>query len=239
MSDQYSKLPRLYLDQDLKLGAILSLDENPAHYFRSVLRRQVGDSFRVFNGRDGEWVADLTELGKKSASANVIEQIKKQPETHAAVHLIFSPIKKQRMDMLIEKTVELGATDLHPILTARTEMRKINEDRIRAQIAEAAEQCERMFLPTLHPLKKLKDKIQNWSGPAPIKACIERHDAAPISTISGTEHAFLIGPEGGFDDDEIAFLTAHKQVAPISLGQTIYRAETACMICLAHAADFS
>lgn len=239
MNDQYSKLPRIYLNQDLEPESNLSLDEGPAHYFRSVLRRQDGDRFRVFNGRDGEWLAQLTKLGKRSALAKALECITEQPPQPPARHLIFAPIKKQRLNFLIEKAVELGVTDLHPVLTTRTTNRKINHERIEAQIIEAAEQCERMHVPRLHNLDNMKTVIKRWSGPKPVKACIERHEAKNIKGMKENKHAFLIGPEGGFDDDEVEFLSAEPNIDAISLGETVYRAETACILCLAQANNFS
>ena len=233
MSDQYSKLPRLFLDQPLNEKASLSLEEGHAHYFRSVLRRQAGDSFRVFNGSDGEWLAEITELGKKRGTATCTEQIKPQSPAPQERHLLFTPIKKHRMDFLIEKAVELGVTDLHPILTHQTEVRKINEERLNAQIIEALEQCERMHKPTLHALENLDKKLATWQGPTPIYAALERQDAPALKNITQPQ-AFLIGPEGGFDQEEITHLSENKKIQPISLGQTIYRTETACLICLAH-----
>lgn len=235
MTDQFYKLPRLFLDQGLKENAPLALDQDAAHYFRSVLRRQVGDQFRVFNGRDGEWIANIQNLGKKNGTAAVTQKIKDQPSTPNPIHLIFSPIKKQRLNILIEKAVELGVTDLHPVLCARSENRKVNEERTKAQITEALEQCERMVMPQLHPLTDLKTTIQTWGHNAPILACLERHDAPHLNSINEKNYAFLIGPEGGFDESEIKFLTSHSAINPVSLGQTIYRAETACIICLVHA----
>jgi len=234
MSDQSSKLPRLYIDQPFNEDTPLSLEEGPAHYFRSVLRRQVGDSFRVFNGHDGEWIATITALGKKSGAAKRTEKIREQPPRPADRHLIFAPIKKQRMDFLIEKAVELGVTDLHPVLTRHTEMRKINEHRLEAQIIEALEQCERMYKPTLHTLEHLERKITGWKGPTPLYAALERQNAPALSAYPQAQ-SFLIGPEGGFAEAEVTTLMQNDKIQPISLGKTIYRAETACIICLAQA----
>lgn len=239
MSDEYHKLPRIFLDQDIEQNVQLILDEGPAHYFRSVLRRQAGDQFRVINGRDGEWVAKLTSLDKKNATAIAKKLIRPQPAPSQPLHLVFSPIKKQRMNFLIEKAVELGVTDLHPILTARTDNRKINETRMQAQIIEALEQCERMHPPKLHPLTDMKVALKKWAYTPLINACIERHESTPINMISKTEQAFLIGPEGGFNDDEINFLTSQNHIRAISLGETVYRAETACIICLVQSNNFA
>ena len=198
----------------------------------------MGDEFRIFNGRDGEWLARLDALGKKEALAKPIEQIKAQPPAPNALHLVFAPPKKQRLSLLIEKAVELGATHLHPVLTAHTENRHLNTERIKAQTIEAAEQCERMHIPALYEVEDMKTVVKNWSGPAPLFACIERHEAPGIDTLRPGEHSFLIGSEGGFNDEEIGFLLKEKGVKAISLGETVYRAETACIICLVKANAF-
>ncbi len=241
MSDQYFKLPRIFISQDLKSDSTLSLDDAQAHYFKSVIRRKEGDNFRAFNGKDGEWLISIEELGKKNGRARIIEKIRPQPDDIPPVHLLFAPIKKQRLDLLIEKAVELGATDLHPVLTAHTENRKINETRMAAQIKEASEQCERMQLSKLHPIESLNAKINNWALDIKIKACLERErdKGLRIKDVKPGNHAFLVGPEGGFNDQETEFLLSNNKITPISLGEVVYRAETASMICLASANNFS
>lgn len=200
-----------------------------------MLRRQPGDVLRIFNGQDGEWLGEITDLGKKGGAFILTERIKDQPKAGPRRHLIFAPIKKQRLDILIEKAVELGVTDLHPALTNRTESRKINENRIHAQTIEAAEQCERLDVPVLHTMEPLMKKVTLWQGP-PIFAALERTDAPALAAIDmSSDAAFLIGPEGGFDESEIGFLTAQESVRPVTLGRNILRAETAALACLAYA----
>jgi 16S rRNA (uracil1498-N3)-methyltransferase len=231
----WAKLPRLFTENDLAPDAQIILEEGQAHYFRTVLRRQEGDQFRVFNGRDGEFTAQISVLTKKSAAATAQQKIKDQPPSSGQIHLLFAPIKKQRMNFLIEKAVELGITSLHPVLTARTEMRAINEDRLRAQIIEAAEQCERMDIPVLHPLTPLAAKVRASITKNKLLWAAERSDSPLIYSIKQKDWAFLIGPEGGFDPVEVEFLSQNPRVTPISLGNTVYRAETAAFLCLAHA----
>jgi len=228
------KYPRLYLDADFVHGSNVELEAGQNHYLRNVLRKQEGDFLRVFNGRDGEWLARILKLGKKLGEAVLDICVRDQPEAgvRREVHLYFSPIKKQRMDMLVEKAVELGVSALHPVITHRTVSRKINEERIRAQIIEAAEQCERMDVAELYPALGFGEVLAGIE--APLYACIERSDdALPIAKceLSGRV-AFLIGPEGGFDEAEIMQLRACEKVVPISLGDTILRAETAAIACL-------
>lgn len=236
MCKDYFKLPRLYLDQPLLDNGIITFSQKSAHYFRTVLRRQDGDCFRVFNGQDGEFLAEIKALGKKSGQAILQEKLKDQPEKSPQTHLFFAPLKKNRMDILIEKSVELGVTDLRPIITARTEVRKINEKRIKAQIIESAEQCERLDIPTLHTIETLDKSLKNLQFDGNIYACVERGDNPPLhKAISPGNAGFIIGPVGGFEDQEIDLLEKNKLIKTVSLGKTVYRAETASIICLVYA----
>lgn len=198
------------------------------------MRRAAGEHVRLFNGREGEWLCDIAALDKKGGQAVPAACLRAQPAPGCAVHLVFAPLKKARMDMLVEKAVELGASHLHPVLTRRTAVREVNEARLRAQIAEAAEQCERMDVPVLSPLIPLERLCASWAGPR-LLACVERSDAPPPGALlgKGADAAFLVGPEGGFDEEERAFLADASAVSPISLGATVYRAETAALVCLA------
>ncbi len=228
MSDDYFKLPRLFTSHALSNKGDIPLDPAQAHYLGNVLRRKAGAQIRLFNGRDGEWLGTLSNLQKKSGDVTLEKQLHEQPTQIRKLHLLFSPIKKNRMDWLIEKAVELGATDFHPIITQNTEVRKINEDRLKAQIFEAAEQCERFEIPTLHSLEKLDKTIKNWDTSTTILSCIERANAPEIQDIQNAQKsdiAFLIGPEGGFTKEEKTQL--EKQTTPVTLGQTILRCETA------------
>lgn len=225
--DETFKFPRLYVDVDLGEEKSIALAPPQAHYFRTVLRRQDGDPVRLFNGRDGEWLGHLQNLSKKAGEVKLEKQLKSQPQGARRIHLFFAPIKKHRMDWLIEKAVELGATDFHPILTQNTETRKINEERMQKQIFEAAEQCERLAIPALHPLETLEIFLQHWPENIPILACLERFNAPPLSkeTSRDTDLSLLIGPEGGFTSKEKEKIA--KMAIPVSLGDTILRCETA------------
>lgn len=221
------KLPRLYISADLREEESITLETPQAHYFRNVLRRQDGDLVRLFNGRDGEWLGHLQNLTKKAGSVVLKKQLKAQPQKARRVHLLFAPIKKHRMDWLIEKAVELGATDFHPILTQNTDVRKINEERTQKQIFEAAEQCERLEIPVFHGIEKLETVLQRWPDHIPVLACLERFDAVPIAQQApkSTDIALLIGPEGGFTSEEKESIA--KQAIPVCLGETVLRCETA------------
>ena len=199
------------------------------------MRKQGGAPLRLFNGVDGEWLACITNMGKKASEVTLDECVKEQPDERRSVHLYFSPIKKQRMDILIEKAVELGVSDLHPVLMNRTVLRKLNIERLNAQIIEASEQCERMDIPTLHPACTFDEVIAELERP--VHVCLERSDKTKALSPCdmGGDVAFLVGPEGGFDDHEIKAILASEKTVPISLGENILRAETAVIACLSYA----
>ena len=226
--DDFFKLPRLFTTHPLTSNGVIPLDKGQAHYLHNVLRRKEGDFVRLFDGQNGEWIGALQNIGKKGGDVYLEEQLFQQPENKRRIHLVFSPIKKHRMDWLIEKAVELGATDFHPIITQNTEVRKINEERLNQQIFEAAEQCERFIIPALHPLQKLENLLTGWSNDVPLLSCIERFDTKPLQDIdltNTTDTALLIGPEGGFTKEEKELVAKHSTA--VSLGETILRCETA------------
>jgi len=237
MIDNIYKYPRLYLNAAFEKSAIISLSSEHAHYLRNVLRKKTGDYLRVFNGSDGEWLARIEEIGKKSCDIALDKCLREQGSKKPSLHLYFSPIKKQRMDFLIEKSVELGVTDLHPVLMERSVMRKINQERIEAQIIEAAEQCERLDIPKLHKLGNFHQLLSEYNFDIPLLACLERESGAnSISSYAiSSDIAFIIGPEGGFGDNEKESLMTNNNVMLIGLGKEILRAETAAIACLSYA----
>lgn len=238
MIDQIYKYPRLYIDVPFSDGSVIALERDHVHYLRAVLRKGKGDVMRVFNGRDGEWFAEIQDLGKKQGSVILTEKIKDQSKPASQVHLFFAPPKKSRMDILIEKAVELGVDGLHPVITNRTENRNFKEERVRMQMIEAAEQSERLEVPVLYDPVSLTDMVSGLSDlDVPFYACIERgRDTKPISSFDFQGGAaFLIGPEGGFDDSEIEMLYAAQSAEYISLGERLLRCETAAAVCLSYA----
>lgn len=229
MDDDVIKRPRLYVDHDLTVGSGVLLTPEHVHYLKNVLRCPPGGTLRLFNGRNGEWLATLEYTGKKTAQAVAVKNLLPQPAAARSVHLVFAPIKKARMDWLIEKAVELGATHLHPVLTQNTDVRALNDERLRQQIIEAAEQCERLDVPVLHDVLKLDQVLGQWNKTIPLIACLERFDAMPLAHVLPEDGpiAFLIGPEGGFTRDEKDRLSAAPFIRPASLGPLILRSETA------------
>lgn len=234
MTKLYATLPRLYTPHDLSENATVSLDATQVHYLKNVLRRGCGDGVRLFNGRDGEWLGHIEALSKKACAVMMVELLREQPPSSSRRALYFSPIKKNRLDIVIEKAVELGVTDLHPIITARTENRRMNSERVQAHIIEAAEQCERLSVPALHPVVTFDAMIHALD--ARLYACIERsQDSAVLSDVPrGEAAAYCIGAEGGFDAREVQLMRAHDMITPVCLGRNILRAETAAIVCLAH-----
>ncbi len=234
MTGDLYKFPRLYVPDALGAGGAVALAEGQAHYLKNVLRRENGDHVRLFNGRDGEWLCMLEHSGKRGVLAAPERCVKTQPVRKRRVHLLFTPLKKDRLDVLIEKAVELDATDLHPVITDRTEVREIKEEKMLAHIIEAAEQCERLDLSTLHPIQKMDKAIVGWQH-GPIFAGLERSDAKFLSDalVPEGDCAALVGPVGGWTDGERAFLTSTKIVEAVSLGANVLRSETAVAVMLA------
>jgi 16S rRNA (uracil1498-N3)-methyltransferase len=232
-ADDSIKLPRLYLEQELHHNATVQLPEAQSHYLRAVLRRNPGDRVRLFNGRQGEWLAVLETVSKKAVTARLEEQRRTQPSKSYDTHLYFAPVKKNRMDWLVEKAVELGATHLHPVITQNTEARQFKEDRVRQQIIEAAEQCERLDVPVLAEAQSLSDMLERNN--LPLLACLERDSKAlPLMQDADLRQtlAVLVGPEGGFTEAETNQIRQAAGVIPVSLGVEILRCETACCLVL-------
>jgi len=238
MSATIAKSPRLYNTQTLASNLDITLEGAQAHYLRNVMRMNEGDNLRIFNEKDGEFQADITGISKKSVTLHIGLQRRAPAAPVRRIHLFFAPLKKNRMDFVIEKSVELGVTDLHPLITAHTEVRKINEERLQAQIIEAAEQCERLNIPALHGLAQLDRLLGKPPKGTAIFAALERHDGLFIDKALAQHSGdigFIIGPVGGFNESETAQMLACAALTPISLGRDILRAETAAIFCLAKA----
>lgn len=229
---------RLFVEAPLSNNARVMLSLDHAHFLRSVLRLSPGARLALFNGKDGEWLAELDSIGKKQASAAVLEQRREQ-QSSLPLELVFAPVKKGPMDFLVQKSVELGVTGLHPVATARTQGERLKEDRIRAQCIEAAEQCERLDVPAVHPLRKLEAFLDDWPGEKPLFVCAEAGEAEPLPTVLrdlGSEklrvsgNGLMTGPEGGFSPGELVFLRERPFVTLVGLGPRILRAETAAAV---------
>jgi 16S rRNA (uracil1498-N3)-methyltransferase len=220
-------LPRLFVDQALAVGMSVTVDGN---YLAAVLRLGVGDQVRLFDDRTGEWLAVIAEAGKRKVVLGVGEKLRER-ETVPDLDLLFAPIKRGRIDWLVEKATELGIARLRPVLTRRTVVDRLNLDRLRAHAIEAAEQCDRTALPVLEPPAKLAAVLKVW----PTDRLLYFADEAggdPFSPAPGPA-ALLIGPEGGFTDEERAAIRALPQARAITLGPRILRADTAALAAIA------
>ena len=222
--------PRLYVTTPLAEGASVAVDGNAAHYLLHVMRLKTGDAVLLFDGTSGEWLARVNDARKRDA-VMVVERQTKPPEIVPNFWLCAAPIKKARMEWMIEKATELGVAEIHPIITRRSVVDKINPDRLTSQIVEAAEQCGRTNLPILHGACNLKALLADFPEGRTLFFADEQGGTpfAEAITARPGPAALLIGPEGGFDDSEREAIRAHPQAVPISLGPRILRAETAAM----------
>jgi 16S rRNA (uracil1498-N3)-methyltransferase len=200
---------RLYVAADLAAGQSVELSAGQAHYLRSVLRLGGGAEIALFNGRDGEWRGRIDAIGKGRCSAALEEQTRRQ-QSEPDLWLVFAPVKRARIDYLVEKATELGVSGLFPVRTARTVVERVNVERLQANAIEAAEQTERLSVPLVHPPETLAALIARWPAGRRLIVGDERGRAPPIAeTVAGLRDtlsagiAVLIGPEGGFTETEL------------------------------------
>jgi 16S rRNA (uracil1498-N3)-methyltransferase len=221
-------VPRLYLTVDLIAGHDASGSDSHAHYLRSVLRKSPGDQLTLFNGRDGEFTATIATLAKSAATFTVTAQLRPQtPEPDLT--LAFCLLKRDATDLVIQKATELGARDIRPLTSDRTNTPRINLDRLKTIAIEAAEQSERLTIPTVHPPQDLHTLLATWPKTRHLAAALERAAAPPPTS----QTALLVGPEGGFSPRELDALHAAPFIQPVSFGPRILRAETAAIAGLA------
>ncbi len=228
---------RLFVESPLQAGASITCSKDQAHYLLNVLRAHDGDTLLVFNGHDGEWRATIQVAGKRACCIMVQEQVRGQ---HAGpdIHLLFAPLKRARLDYMVQKATELGVARLRPVLTQHTVPDRVNTERMRANVIEAAEQCGILYVPDISDPVRLGKVLQDWETGRTLIFCDEgaaiSNPVASLSTLeSQSPVAILIGPEGGFSCDERAQLNSHAFVHTISLGPRVIRADTAATAALA------
>ncbi len=225
-----TRMIRLYTDMPLAEETTVSLTKAQAHYLRNVLRQDVGKKLYFFNGQDGEWQSEITALSKNHGTAVLQERIKKQ-EILSDLWIACAPVKKDRFDFCLEKTVELGASDFIPVYTEFTDIKRVNIDRLSSNAIEAAQQCGATALVNVHDAHPLPRLIADWPQNRPLYICAERGTApAFIDTLQKQRDkgaGILIGPEGGFSDPELALLSDHPMCQFVHLGPLTLRTETA------------
>jgi 16S rRNA (uracil1498-N3)-methyltransferase len=228
---------RLYLAEPLAAGRSVALGPPAVHRLRDVLRLGPGAAVAAFNPRDGEWLCRIAEMTRGRATLDIAAR-RRPPEDEADLWLLFAPIRRTRLDWLVEKASELGATALIPIATARTQAPQINRDRLAAVAIAAAEQCERLSVPEVRPAEPLDHIIAQWPGERRLILCDESGGGRPMAEAlvgwpPGAPAALLVGPEGGFADRELDALGKLPIVTRVGLGPRVLRAETAAVAALA------
>jgi 16S rRNA (uracil1498-N3)-methyltransferase len=221
-----SSLPRLYVAQALGDDAALTLDGQQANYLVAVMRLGPGARVKLFDDISGEWLAEIVEAGKKRVTLRITEHLRAR-EPVPDLWLLFAPIKRGRIDWVVEKATELGVARLLPVVTQRTIVDRTNSERLLAHMIEAAEQCERTALPVLEDPRKLEPVLRTWPEERALLFADEAGGEPMLDVVAPGPAAILIGPEGGFTDEERAAIRALASARPVSLGPRILRAETA------------
>jgi 16S rRNA (uracil1498-N3)-methyltransferase len=224
---------RVYVASALGSGATVALDPGQVHHLRGVLRLAPGAAVAAFNEADGEWLCRLGDAGRSSMRLSVERQLR-PPAGEPDLWLLFAPIKRARLDWLIEKATELGVAELRPVWTGRTQVERLNEERLRAHAVAAAEQSERLSVPRLYPPERLDRLIAAWPAGRPLFLCDETGGGEPIAAAAlRFPAAVLVGPEGGFAETELDALRKLPFVTAVGLGPRVLRAETAALAALA------
>jgi 16S rRNA (uracil1498-N3)-methyltransferase len=228
---------RLYLPAPLAEGSAVALDSAQAHRLRNVLRLGAGAAVAGFNPRDGEFLCRIAELGRTGGTLAVGARLR-SPEPEADLWLVFAPIKRLRIDWLIEKGTELGVGTFVPVMSERTQPERLNRERLAAHAIAAVEQCERLSVPDIRRIEKLASLVDGWAGERRLIVCDETGGGAPIAEAladfpPAAPAAIVIGPEGGFTQRELDALRNLPFVTTVGLGPRVLRAETAALAAVA------
>ncbi len=231
--------PRLFVEAPLSSGATVALDRAQANYLANVLRLRSGERVLLFNGRDGEWEARLEEAGKRGGALALVTQTRRQTQP-GDLHYLFAPLKHARLDYLVQKAVEMGVSRLQPVLTRHTQVTRVNEARMRANVVEAAEQCGILTLPELAAPTPFDRLLAERPADRLLVFCDEEAEVAdPLAALAACRGtgvprlALIVGPEGGFADEERAAMLRQPNVVRLALGPRILRADTAAVAALA------
>jgi len=229
------RAPRLHVDDDLREHAVVALPREQTNYLVNVLRLGDGATVHVFNGRDGEWLGRIARRGRRDVVLEIASQTRPQaggPD----LHYLFAPLKRTRLDYMVQKATELGSARLRPVITRHTVAERINIDRMRANVIEAAEQCGILRVPDVDAPVSLKRALETWNDERRLVFCDEdapvRDPIEALRQIGPGPLAVLIGPEGGFAPDEREMLCGFRGVVRVALGPRIMRADTAAVAAL-------
>lgn len=230
------KMQRLFVTTDLQAESTVAASKEQFNYLANVLRKSDGDEVLLFNGRDGEWAARIALTGKKKLELHVKRPVRPQPAP-SDLHYLFAPLKQARLDYTVQKAVEMGAGVIQPVLTHHTQSGRINTHRLESNAIEAAEQCGILSIPSCHEPVKLAKLLEGWDTDRRIIYCDEAADThnpmTILRSVSESRLALLLGPEGGFSDEERHLLQSCAFVTAIPLGPRILRADTAAVAAMA------
>ncbi len=231
------RAPRLHVATALAAGAAAALSRDQMNYLANVLRLGAGARVLVFNGRDGEFSAEVAAAGRKGLTLSVVAQTR-PAEAAPDVDLLFAPIKHARLDYMAQKAVEMGAGRLRPVVTRRTQIARVNLERLEANAIEASEQCGAVWSPEVLPPEPLDRALADWPAERLLVFCDEQAPPGdPLDTLRKAEAdrgvGLLIGPEGGFEEAERAAILRTPRVLRLSLGPRVLRADTAAVAALA------
>ena len=228
----YKAKIRLYMKGKLEVHKEIKIDSKQFHYLTNVMRKKRDDILLIFNEIDGEFITKIINVSKKNMIIKLLQKTK-EPEKKVDIWVIFALVKKNPTDLIVQKATELGASCLIPVVTERTITRNINLKRMEEIVIEASEQCERITIPEIKPIQKLDDMINSWDQSRKIfygdETVRNQKDKEVLKkkTLCHPSGAILIGPEGGFSQNEISFLKSKEFVIPINLGPRILRSDTA------------
>ncbi len=219
---------RLFVRHRLESGATVPATAAQGRYLLTVMRRTGGDPVRLFNGIDGEWRARISRLGRDGVLLTPEERLRAQATDGPELWLAFALLKRDATDLVVQKATELGVAGIQPVITARTNAARVNLERLGAIAVEAAEQSERLTVPEVRPPAPLLRFLEAWPQDRVLYAAIERNEApAPVRAEKAA--GLVVGPEGGWSEEERISLLSQDFVHPISLGPLVLRAETACI----------
>lgn len=227
---------RLYVNFPLNSTKEVALEEAQSHYLEKVMRLRVGDRVLLFNGKEGEWLAEIREFEKKQVHLRILSQTAVQ-YSELDLWMLFSPLKPKRQEFLVEKATELGAACLWPVQCEHTSISRVNLEKMSAHSREAAEQCGRLTLPEVKPLTPLRKVLKEWPEERYLLFGDETLTAPSLNEISldkSKKYAFLVGPEGGFSLQELSLLRLFPGGQGVTLNSYILRAETAALVGLSY-----